>query len=57
MRTINLLSTATSICLLVLLLVHLYTNEFFAGSILFWILSIGSLLTALIGVFTGARCE
>ena len=57
MRTINLLSTLTSILLLVALLFGLYQNEYFSGSILFWILSIGSLVFALLGVFTGARCD
>ena len=57
MRTINLLSTLTSILLLVALLFGLYQNEYFSGSILFWILSIGSITFAVIGVLTGARCE
>ena len=57
MRTINFLSTLSSILLLVALLFGLYQNEYFSGSILFWILSIGSITFALIGVISGARCE
>lgn len=45
-----LISTTISICMLILLMVNLYTNEFFVGSILFWILSIGSISFALVGI-------
>ena len=57
MKTINFLSTLTSILLLVTLLFGLYQNEYFSGSILFWILSIGSISTAIIGVITGDYCD
>ena len=36
--------------MLVLLLINIYINEYFVGSILFWILSIGSIIFALLGV-------
>ena len=36
--------------MLVLLLINIYTNEYFVGSILFWFLSIGSIIFAFLGI-------